>query len=155
VGAWLNYPTETEAKTSQLWHRDPEDLKIIKVFIYLVDVDESCGPFTFIPDTHPFGRVAGKAAHYEKKKRVLDDQLAEVYPKETWKSCMGPAHTMIMADTVGYHRGGKPSVGQRILLTFTYTSGAPFAERFFRLKEKPDWVNAEIQEYALKPEAGC
>ncbi len=154
VSAWLNYPTEDEAKTSQLWHRDPEDLKIIKVFIYLVDVDENCGPFSYIPDTHPFGSAAGKAAAYEKQKRVLDDEISEVYPSESWMSCVGPAKTMILADTVGYHRGGKPSVGQRILINFTYTSGTPFSGRSFRLREKPAWVTDDIQKYALKPEAG-
>jgi hypothetical protein len=155
IGAWLNYPTEDDAKTSQLWHRDPEDMKIIKVFIYLDKVDESTGPFTYIPDTHPFGSAAGKAAVYEKQKRVLDSDLAKVYPSESWLACTGPASTMILADTVGYHRGGKPAVGQRILVTFTYTSGVPFTNRFFRLKEKPDWVTEDIQRFALKPEAGC
>jgi hypothetical protein len=155
VSAWLNYPTEDEAKTSQLWHRDPEDMKLIKVFIYLDKVDESTGPFSYIPDTHPFGSAAGKAALYEKKKRVLDNELAEVYPSSTWMSCVGPANTMILADTVGYHRGGKPSVGQRILISLTYTSGAPFSGRCFHLQEKPEWITEDIQRFALKPEAGC
>jgi hypothetical protein len=155
INGWLNYSTDDEAKASQLWHRDPEDMKIVKAFIYLVDVDENCGPFSYIPETHPFGALAGKAAAYEKQKRVLDDELSEVYPSASWKRCTGPAGTMILADTVGYHRGGKPSVGQRILISFTYTSGKPFSARCFRLKKKPEWVKDDIQKYALKPEAGC
>ena len=155
VSAWLNYPTEDDAKTSQLWHRDPEDLKIIKVFIYLDNVDDTTGPFTDIPDTHPFGSAAGKAAVYEQQKRVLDSDLAKVYPSESWLKCIGPANTMILADTVGYHRGGKPDVGQRILVNLTYTSGTPFSGRCFHLKEKPAWATEEIQRFALKPEAGC
>ncbi len=149
VSAWLNYPTEGEAKTSQLWHRDPEDLQTVKVFIYLDAVDESTGPFSYIPETQPFGAAAGKAATYEKQKRVLDDELASVYPKESWMSCTGPASTMIIADTVGYHRGGKPSIGQRILITFTFTSGNPYVEPNFKIDGKPDWIESEMQEYAL------
>jgi len=149
ASAWLNYPTEGEAKTSQLWHRDPEDMKIVKVFIYLVDVDEHTGPFSYIPETQPFGAAAGKAAAYEKQKRVLDDELSSVYPRESWQSCTGPAHTMILADTVGYHRGGKPSTGNRILITFTFTSGTPYVERNFRMDGRPDWATDPIQDYAL------
>lgn len=154
INAWLNYSTDDEAKASQLWHRDPEDLKIIKVFIYLVAVDENCGPFSYIPKSHPFGSAAGNAIAYEKQKRVLDDEISEVYPSESWMTCIGPANTMILADTVGYHRGGKPSVGQRILISFTYTSGTPFSGRCFHLGKKPEWVTDDIQKYALKPEAG-
>src|SRR6266545_1561174 len=99
VGAWLNYPTDDPAALSQLWHRDPEDLKLIKVFIYLSDVGEQSGPFTYIPETHPFGRAALVARKYEKKKRLADDQMQRLFPPESWRVCTGPAHTMILADT--------------------------------------------------------
>src|SRR5215510_11363889 len=68
IGAWLNHPTDAPPEVSQLWHRDPEDLKLIKVFIYLNDVDEGCGPFTYIPRTHPFGDRVAAARELEKKK---------------------------------------------------------------------------------------
>jgi hypothetical protein len=35
AGAWLNFPTPNESNNAQLWHRYPEDLHLIKVFIYL------------------------------------------------------------------------------------------------------------------------
>lgn len=149
ISAWLNYPTDQPAKVSQLWHRDPEDLKIVKVFIYLVDVDENCGPFTYIPDTHPFGSDTARALQYEKRKRVLDDEIGSDFPPQTWRTCTGPKNTMILADTVGYHRGGKPSKGQRILMTFTYASATPLTDRSFHIRGEPSWVSDEIQEYAL------
>src|SRR5262245_29574547 len=31
IGAWLNFPSPNAPKQAQLWHRDPEDIKIIKV----------------------------------------------------------------------------------------------------------------------------
>ena len=55
IAAWLNFPSPDQAKHSQLWHRDPEDIKLLKVFIYLDDVDANRGPFSYIPKTHPFG----------------------------------------------------------------------------------------------------
>lgn len=36
--------------SSQLWHRDYDDVRTIKLFVYLTDVeDRSQGPFTFLP----------------------------------------------------------------------------------------------------------
>ena len=68
VGAWLNFPTEDEAKEAQLWHRDPEDMKIIKVFIYLNDVGAENGPFCYIPKTHPFSSHAGTVPASQRQK---------------------------------------------------------------------------------------
>lgn len=62
---------------------------------------------------------------------------------------MGPAKTMILADMVGYHRGGKPTESKRILVTFTYTSGTPFSDRKLRIKGHPEWITTEMQNAAL------
>ena len=35
-------------KRSRLWHLDMEDYKILKVIIYLNDVDETVGPFQYL-----------------------------------------------------------------------------------------------------------
>lgn len=154
VEAWLNYPTDAPPETSQLWHRDPEDLKLIKAFIYLVDVDDRCGPFTYIPKTQPFGAEVVTAQRLEKKKRVPDDRMARVFPVDSWQVCTGTANTMILADTVGYHRGGKPVAGRRVLITFTYTSGLPITERPLSVLRMPTWISSDIQRWAIKPLLG-
>lgn len=149
VGAWLNFPTEQESKEAQLWHRDPEDMKIIKVFIYLNDVGPENGPFCYIPKTHPFSSGAGAVPIHKDKKRILDNEMLSAIPKEFWITCTGPTKTMIIADTVGYHRGGKPTLGTRVLITFTYTSGTPFVKRTLRVMGQPTWITHPIQKYAL------
>ena len=149
VGAWLNYPTDAPAASSQLWHHDPEDLKILKVFIYLNEVKEENGPFTYIPGTHPFGsKVAAAKEH--KTKAAADDEISRVFGPGTWRVCTGPAQTMILADTLGYHRGGKPSAGTRLLITFTYTSGTPLMQPPIWLEGTPDWIQSDIQRVAVK-----
>jgi hypothetical protein len=150
IGAWLNYPTNEPAASSQLWHHDPEDLKIIKTFIYLEDVREDNGPFTYVPGTHPFGANVAKAERYANDRRVKDEQISAVFPPSTWRVCTGPAGTMIVADTLGYHCGGKPSAGTRLLVTFTYTSGTPLVEPAVRLKGAPEWISSGIQRFAVK-----
>jgi hypothetical protein len=149
IGAWLNFPSADAPKQAQLWHRDPEDLQLIKVFIYLVDVDNNCGPFSYIPKTHPFSSGAALVPKHADKKRITDDEMQAAIPVGRWITCTGPANTMILADTVGYHRGGKPTVGNRILITFTYTSGSPHAKRDLRVNGTPNWTTHAIQRYAL------
>jgi len=155
IGAWLNYPTEAPPELSQLWHRDPEDLQLIKAFIYLVDVDDRCGPFTYIPRTHPFGVDAATSERLERKKRMADDRMTRFFAPERWRVCTGPANTMILADTVGYHRGGKPVVGRRVLITFTYTSGSPISSRDLWVREMPRWIGSGIQKSAVRPLVGA
>jgi hypothetical protein len=150
IAAWLNYPTEAPPELSQLWHRDPEDLRLVKVFIYLTEVHERSGPFTYIPRTQPFGAEAASAQKLERKKRLADDRMTKAFPPASWRVCTGPPHTMILADTVGYHRGGKPSDGHRILVTFTYTSGAPITSRELWIRGNPAWLGSGIQRSAAE-----
>lgn len=151
IGAFLNFPTDEEAKESQLWHRDAEDRRLIKVFIYLNDVGSQNGPFCYIPKTHPFSTGAGTVPRHKDKKRILDDEMTSAFPKKFWVECTGPANTMILADTVGFHRGGKPITGTRLLITFTYTSGKPFAKKTkLQVAERPVWITHPIQSFALR-----
>ena len=154
VDAWLNYPTDAPPEISQLWHRDPEDLRLVKAFIYLTDVDERCGPFTYVPRTHSFGGETVKSSELGRKRRFEDDRMQRVFPPEAWRVCTGPAGTMILADTLGYHRGGKPTVGRRILITLTYTSGAPITNRRLWVSGAPTWADSAIQRAAVKPLRG-
>lgn len=151
VNAWLHYPTDEPAKQSQLWHRDPEDLTLVKAFIYLDEVGETSGPFTYIPGTQPFGPRTGAARQLEKQKRVTDEEIGRVFHPDSWRICTGPANTMILADTVGYHRGGKPSAGRRILIALTFTSGASIKAPKVQVQSMPTWASAQIQRAAVGP----
>jgi hypothetical protein len=153
ISAWLNFPTATPPAKSQLWHRDPEDLRLVKVFIYLADVDEDCGPFTYVPGTHPFSPSAPHVARGRKLKdarRTEDERMERVFDRSEWRVCAGPARTMILADTLGFHRGGRPTSGQRVLATFTYTSRTPVVEHKLWVTGMPAWATAPIQRAALE-----
>jgi hypothetical protein len=151
IAAWLNFPSPDHAKQSQLWHRDPEDIKLLKVFIYLDDVNADRGPFCYIPKTQPFGSRSAVNPQHADHKRITDDEMRAAIPAQDWLACTGPAGTMVLADTVGFHRGGKPAIGNRLLITFTYTSGSPFVKRLFQCDGVPDWASHPIQRYALLP----
>jgi len=123
---WHTFPTGIEPRESQLWHRDREDYLILKVFLYLSDVDEGAGPFIYARDSHPKGKVRSEAAYSLEGhvRRSTDAQMAEVIPSKNWFRGIGPKGTIIFADTRGYHRGGLARERARIMYTAMFTSRA-------------------------------
>lgn len=123
VQLWLNYASPGEAASTQLWHRDDDDLMNVKIFTYLSDVDESNGPFAFIPGTQPLGR----RVIYPKQSscgRSNDVEMAMAVPVTEWKVCTGSRGDVIISDTCGLHKGVKPREGYRLMLMVQYTSGS-------------------------------
>jgi hypothetical protein len=127
---WHNFPTHTPPRASQLWHRDPEDRCILKMFVYLTDVDEGAGAMSYAPGTHSLGVVkTGARSEIFKEGRSYvhrsnDAQMNEVVPKEDWITAVGPKGTVVFADTRGYHKGGFCLERERILYTCMFTSKA-------------------------------
>ena len=116
-------------RQTQKWHRDPDDKKICKLFIYLNDVDEYGGPFTFVKGSQtggryehvaPQGRPYG-AVRYEKG-RIPEKMVAEAIPRNEIVQCTGPAGTVIFADTTGIHKGGYSTKTARLLILCSYYS---------------------------------
>ena len=116
VNLWVNFLTPVPPKETQLWHRDPDDWLILKVFIYLSDVTETTGPFCFVPETHLRGPLQLKG--FRGKGRVTDEEMMAEVPAERWQVNTGPAGTIVFADTTGFHRGLKPVDDHRILLQY-------------------------------------
>lgn len=135
---WHNFPTNEEPREAQLWHRDPEDRAILKIFVYLTDVDEGKGPLCYVPGTHAFGAVKIKPGSRLFKegrsmvRRTDDDQMNAVVPKEQWIAGLGPKGTVVFVDTRGYHKGGFVRDGERILYTCMFASQAATSPELFR-----------------------
>lgn len=131
---WHTFASASKARESQLWHRDREDLYIVKVFLYLNDVDLGAGPFTYAPGTHRKGPIQQEPeSHLEggKVKRTVDEQMAAVVPQNEWVTAVGRKGTIVFADTNGYHRGGLARESDRVMYTCMYTSQASESEEFF------------------------
>lgn len=149
VKGWMHFPTDGDAIESQLWHRDLADHGLVKVFYHLNDVGEDTGPFSYVTGSHARSRDGFRTPEYADRKRILDPAMEAVYPRGRWKVCTGPAGTMILADTIGFHKGGKPDRGNRILVTMTYTSSHPMEGRNIRVFGKPDPGLSALQSRAL------
>jgi hypothetical protein len=144
LDVWRNLPTDEPPKLSQLWHRDYDDVINLKLFVYLSDVGLQSGPFVFAPGTQPAGRRPITNLH-----RLSDDEMAEIIPREEWTVCTGAPGTVVFADTCGYHKGGKPTQGDRLLWTAQFTSVAANYERNFTLDGDPSGLTSEQKRAAF------
>src|SRR5262249_25095329 len=142
-------------RRSQLWHRDPEDYLILKVFVYVTDVDEGAGPFTYAPGTHLKGTIHEEPEYFRepnrKAKRSEDEQMAAIVPTDRWISAVGPPGTIIFPDTRGYHKGGMARTKDRIMYNCMFTSPASKTKEMF---QRPADVSAQglnrEQKFALR-----
>ena len=130
---WHTLTTRTEARESQLWHRDREDHSILKLFVYFVDIDEGAGPFTYAPGTHHKGTNRGTPEFFIENgvQRTTDEQMAAIVPQENWIKAIGKKGTVLFADTAGYHKGGLARTHDRLMYTCMFTSPTSQAPELF------------------------
>lgn len=130
---WHTFATQTEARESQLWHHDREDHFIIKVFVYLSDVDEGAGPFTYAAGSHLKRGLSRTPDHFVEGgvRRSNDKQMADVAPEDCWVKATGGKGTIVFADTRGYHKGGLARTSDRLMYLCMFTSQASESEELF------------------------
>lgn len=129
---WYTFATNTAARESQLWHFDREDNYILKIFVYLKDVDIGTGPFTYAPGTHrkgPYWNQNPESFNENNVLRTTDEQMSAVIPRERWITATGRKGTVVFADTRGYHKGGEARDSNRLMYTCMFTSPASDSKR--------------------------
>lgn len=102
---------------SQLWHRDHDDVRTIKLFTYLTDVaDEADGPFTFIPG--PLSDRFGYSLKSHRDDHEIMAKLAGAQPK----AMVAKRLTTFLVETSRcLHMGSRTAPGHsRLLYTATY-----------------------------------
>ena len=136
-------PKANDRIASQRWHRDYNDKHLLKVFLYMSDVDSGAGPFEYVSgsmiggtryaDVFPweiFGEdLYPPGGELERRIRAADSQLLT-----------GPAGTLILCDTTGFHRGGFALERPRVMGVWNYVSPASLAslsERNFSVTALP------------------
>ena len=115
------YPGASGRIASQRWHRDPEDEHVVKLFVYLSDVDEAAGPFEYVRSSTAGGKY-GDIWRWGVSDRWYPpaEELEAAVDPEDRVVVVGPAGTMVLADTGGFHRGGFARVVPRVMCVATY-----------------------------------
>lgn len=136
---WILYsPNErTVDGTSQHYHLDGQDVRTVKVFVHLDDVDAEDGPLTAVVARS--SELLARRIHYRKNeqtKRVADAVVNESVGLGEIRALTGPRGTVYIVDTDRcFHFGSRAGKRPRKLLMIQYYS--PFA---FVLPR--DWTRA-------------
>ncbi len=116
-------PVSDVPMESQRWHRDPEEKKMFKMFIYLTDVTEGTGAFEYIPET-VYGMKDGNRFPQRPPLGIYPPtkDVEALFPPERRQINTGPAGTVLFCDTTGLHRGGYCTTGERVMYTLFYSA---------------------------------
>lgn len=129
-----------DANSPQYFHSDYEDLKGVKLFVNLENINNENGPFTFIDKKISnkiyIDTLYSKNPKINSDKKRLDDKLVESYvsPSE-WKNNQGCEKSTLFIDTNEcLHYGSRLKKGKRKMVCFFFVS--PFSFYF-----KDDFLN--------------
>ena len=109
VGLRWSFPGTGEAEDIQCFHRDPDDWRFLKLFVYLTDVDAGSGPHVFVAGSH---RTAGRL----RERLYTTEEIERRHGRESVRAIAGPCGTSFFADTYGIHRGAVPTTRPRLIL---------------------------------------
>jgi len=123
---------DAEFVGSQRWHRDPEDKKICKILLYMTDVDENCGPFMYVKNSHYGGKWRLFPRKVPRGVYPRAGEVEKVIPKEDIKVFTGKKGTIIFCDTAGLHRGGNAYSKERIMFTAGFMTNASTRKGYYR-----------------------
>ena len=122
---WASYPGDVDS--TQMFHQDYDDVKFLKVFIYLNDVDENNGPHSYVKKS--LQNIDLIKTKNNKLSERYQDKDVEKHFKNNIININGTTGSMIFEDTHGLHKGTNVKEGRRFVLQLVYG-----ASTFYHLK---------------------
>jgi hypothetical protein len=121
IGVRWSFPGSKVPDATQAFHRDPDDWRFLKLFVYLTDVvDGESGPHIFVAGSHNTRRPL-------RAKTYAQEQLEARFGKQNMRAILGARGTTFIADTSGIHAGIAPQRAPRLLLQAQYSILPNFA----------------------------
>lgn len=117
VQLWLSQPNPLR-EGSQLFHLDKVDVRQVKLFLNVLDIESENGPFTFFPADRTAQMRSQLADPFG---RVMDEEIEHVLGFQHVARLTGAAGTGSLVDTCRcLHCGSRISAGQRLVLVIQY-----------------------------------
>lgn len=127
---------DSRATGVRQWHRDSEDRRMVKLLIWLNDVDASGGPFAYLPVAR--SEEAVRSLRYVSG-FVSDERLHNVVPDDEVRTVTGPKWTAFLADNTRLmHKATPPVTQDRYSVTFTWSTRTPL-----KTIEPVPWTSAQ------------
>ena len=110
------YANNLDDHDTQHYHIDENSIKLLKVFVYLNDVNSvKDGPFTYINKSFlNIKKHWGLNARWDKK------YLSSIYKKKDFIPILAKKGDVIIANTVAFHKGIKPAKKDRNIIILNY-----------------------------------
>lgn len=108
-----NNPTG-EKLADDIFHRDADDLRFVKMFVYLTDADVQSGAHCFVLGSHRSSKFTARGA-------LTDEQVQTGFPQSDVMTVVGAAGTAFLEDTWGIHRPLLATKGRRLIFSAVYT----------------------------------
>ncbi|MDB5964479.1 MAG: uncharacterized protein JWQ72_979 [Polaromonas sp.] len=105
-----------------IYHRDADDLRFVKMFVYLTDTSLDSGAHRFVLGSHLDDLFIRRGA-------IADSDVESAYPAGRMLTVTGAAGTAFLEETWGIHRALLATQGRRLMFSAIYALGArmPFA----------------------------
>ncbi|MGE0332237.1 MAG: phytanoyl-CoA dioxygenase family protein [Ramlibacter sp.] len=118
IGLFLAWWTLGENFSGQLqyddaYHRDVDDFRFVKLFVYLTDTDEHNGAHSFVRGSH-------RSELFTRRGIISDEQVRAHFPAQDIVTVKGPAGTAFLEDTWGIHRPLLATQGRRLIFSVLY-----------------------------------
>lgn len=108
-----------QPKASWLWHFDNHPREMLKVMVYLSDVDRESAPFEYLRDEAMRPRLGAPLAPLHSDSRVPSDEIERLV-KAGWhcQRVTGPTGTVLVFDDNVLHRGTLAQARHRDVVVF-------------------------------------
>lgn len=143
INMWWSYGGRKQAEHAQLFHRDLDDWRFCKLFIYLTDVDENSGP-------HIYVRKSSQSSLFRKIRRYSDAEIERTFGKENVVQFTDGKGAAFIVDTYGFHKGLLPKSKNRLLLQVQYSLHPIGIEQYNPLKIQENIYNKYINRLILR-----
>jgi hypothetical protein len=114
INMWWSLRGKNLAKDAQLFHRDVDDIKFCKFFIYLTDVGENDGPHAYVQGSSSTNKLT-------KIRRYQDSEIITAFGQNSIINFTRPKGSCFLVDTYGFHKGTLPVDNDRLLLQIQYS----------------------------------
>jgi phytanoyl-CoA dioxygenase PhyH len=96
---------------SSNFHKDNDESDSLQIFIYLVDIDDTCGPLVYIPGSNRYDvrscrpRLCRDLGIPANDGRLSDEEVERVYPRRSWAVLRTRRGSIAAIHGNGIHKG--------------------------------------------------
>ena len=147
LAAWWSYHTPKGAQQAEFFHRDVDDWKFVKLFVYLTDVEAYSGPHVYVQHSS----VSNKLTEI---RRFTDVEVESAFGANNLLTMKAAAGQGFLEDTFGIHKGQPVVKGTRLIFQVVYgLSSLPYGPKMpvmTRIELEQPYLDSWINRVYLK-----